>query len=47
MEINPDPEKQRCEGIVKATGAAGAEAGAKVIFNQGLYTVLVFNSHNI
>lgn len=30
MEIDPDPEKQRCEGIVKATGAAGAEAGAKV-----------------
>ena len=30
MEIDPDPEKQRCEGILGATGTAGAEAGAKV-----------------
>ena len=30
MEIDPDPEKQRCEGILAATGAAGADVGAKV-----------------
>ena len=30
MSVNPDPKKQRCEGITSATHAAGAEAGAKV-----------------
>ena len=28
--VDPDPKRQRCEGILGATGTAGAEAGAKV-----------------
>ena len=31
MKINVDPSKQRCEGIVSATGAAGADVGGKVM----------------
>ena len=30
MVVDPDPEKQRCEGILGATGTAGAETGGKV-----------------
>ena len=30
MMVDPDPKRQRCEGILGATGTAGAEAGAKV-----------------
>ena len=30
MKVNPDPKKQRCEGILSATGAAGAEVGKQV-----------------
>ena len=28
--MDPDPERQRCEGILGATGTAGAETGDKV-----------------
>ena len=31
MVVDPDPKKQRCEGILGATGTAGAEAGGKVV----------------
>ena len=30
MVVDPDPERQRCEGILGATGTAGAETGDKV-----------------
>ena len=30
MMVDPDPKRQRCEGILGATDTAGAEAGAKV-----------------
>ena len=30
MSVDPDPEKQRCQGILDATGAAGADMGGKV-----------------
>ena len=30
MMVDPDPKRQRCEGILGATGTAGAEAGSKV-----------------
>ena len=30
MEIDPDPEKQRCEGILSATSSAGADVGSRV-----------------
>ena len=30
MSVDPDPKRQRCEGILAATGTAGSEAGAKV-----------------
>ena len=30
MEIDPDPEKQRCEGILAATSVAGAQSGGKI-----------------
>ena len=33
MEIDPDPEKQRCEGILSATGSAGADVGSRVRVN--------------
>ena len=31
MEINPDPDMQRCLGIGRATGTAGADVGGKVV----------------
>ena len=30
MQINADPSKQKCEGIISATSAAGADVGGKV-----------------
>ena len=31
MEINPDPDMQRCLGIGRASGTAGADIGGKVV----------------
>ena len=31
MEINPDPSMQRCLGLGRATGTAGADIGGKVV----------------
>ena len=36
MEIDPDPEKQRCEGILSATGSAGADVGSRVRVNKNM-----------
>ena len=30
MKVDPDPKRQRCEGILGATSTAGAETGGKV-----------------
>ena len=45
MKINPDPSKQRCEGIASATGVAGADAGGRItdMVNQ-LTEVLISKS---
>ena len=37
MSVDPDPEKQRCQGILDATGAAGADMGGKVISSVLFY----------
>ena len=39
MSVDPDPKKQRCQGILDATGAAGADMGGKVKFC--IYSIIV------
>ena len=39
MEIDPDPEKQRCEGILSATSSAGADVGSRVRKQQQCFHV--------
>ena len=37
MSVDPDPEKQRCQGILDATGAAGADMGGKATPSLSYY----------
>ena len=43
MEINPDPKKQRCEGVIDATVTAGADVGGKVTDMMNRLTELLLS----
>ena len=43
MKINADPSKQRCEGIISATSAAGADVGGKVTDMMNQLTELLLS----
>ena len=43
MKINADPNKQKCEGILSATGAAGADVGGKVTDMMNQLTELLLS----